>query len=143
MELLPIAGSKGFTISSDGKVFDSKGRRKNTSINGDGYITTNVKLTNNQWVTFGVHRLVALTFLKDREENQTEVNHRDCELKNIDKSNLEWVTPSQNNIHSEIMRDRPNKPSLYVSLNGIPQKLFMNAKEAAEEYECGVLEIWD
>lgn len=143
MEKLVIPGSKGFLITPNGDVFDPEGRIRKTYRNGDGYVTVTIKLLNDRWVTFGVHRLVALTFLKDKTDETNEVNHRDCDLENVNVENLEWVTASQNNIHSEIMKDNPSEPTVYSSINGVPVKLFLNAKEASIEYNCSPLDVWD
>lgn len=53
---------------------------------------------------FGVHRLVALTFLPRGDwffnSPLHEVNHIDSNPSNSHISNLEWVTPSENQRHS-------------------------------------------
>lgn len=44
-----------------------------------------------------VHRLVALAFIpNDDPENKTEVNHKDRNRANNERSNLEWVTKQYN-----------------------------------------------
>lgn len=48
---------------------------------------------------FAVHRLVALTFLKN-ENNYPIVNHKDENKKNNNVENLEWTNHSKNAIHS-------------------------------------------
>jgi hypothetical protein len=46
-----------------------------------------------------VHRLVALAFIPNPEQKK-QVNHKDGNRLNPVASNLEWVTPSENSIHS-------------------------------------------
>ena len=45
-----------------------------------------------------IHRLVALHFIKNLK-NKPEVNHEDWNKNNNKKSNLKWVTKSENEIH--------------------------------------------
>lgn len=46
-----------------------------------------------------LHRLVALHFLKN-DEKKKQVNHKDGNVKNNSVENLEWVTQSENMLHS-------------------------------------------
>lgn len=47
-----------------------------------------------------LHRLVAVAFLGDPPTPKHEINHKDGDKTNNAVSNLEWVTSSQNKIHS-------------------------------------------
>lgn len=143
MERKEIPISKKFFIDVNGNIFDSNGKLKNIYTNGDGYKTVNIKLQDNRWVTFGVHRLVALTFLDNKDLNRTEVNHRDCNIENNNVTNLEWVTPYENNIHAEIMRTNNIYTSVYSSKNGVAIKQYINAHSAAQDNNCTALDVWD
>ena len=50
------------------------------------------------WNTICIHRLVAISFLENKE-NKREVNHKDWDRSNNFIDNLEWVTSKENQIH--------------------------------------------
>ena len=68
-----------------------------SSVNKKGYLQ--VCLTNKN--TYNVHRLVALTFIENKE-NKPEVNHIDGNKLNNHISNLEWNTTQENLEHKRI-----------------------------------------
>jgi hypothetical protein len=138
-----IPGTTGFQADRDGNIYDAFGRKRNTYLNGDGYVTASVYTTDGRWVTFGVHRLVALAWLSDkRGPGCDEVNHRDGDIKNNRVENLEWVTSSQNNIHSEIMRRCNIYPTIMVEADGV-MRLANDAWAAQSFTGVNVLDIWD
>lgn len=143
MERKKIPFSKDFYIDTAGNVFDSCGVKRNTSINGDGYVTVNIKTNENLWITFGVHRLVAITHIPQGAPDQIQVNHRDLNVTNNNVSNLEWVTCLQNNIHAEIMRANSATISLYSVKDNVVQNGYSNAHEAALHNNCTALDVWD
>lgn len=66
---------------------------------------------------FSIHRLVALSFIIN-QYNKSDVNHIDGDKSNNNVSNLEWVTKSENQIHSrKILWNKSwfqtNNPSLW------------------------------
>ena len=67
------------------------------SINKNGQLQ--VCLTNKN--TYSIHRLVALTFIENKE-NKPEVNHKDGNKLNNHVSNLEWNTTQENLEHKRI-----------------------------------------
>jgi hypothetical protein len=144
MNLKEIPGTLGFLADSNGDIYDSNKQKRNKYLNGDGYSTTAVLTTDGRWVTYGVARLVALAHLNEKPTiAKCQVNHRDHNKLNDAASNLEWVTASQNNIHSEIMRVNNSYITLICLKDNKPYALFTNAHKAAQELDLDVLEIWD
>ena len=64
-----------------------------------GYLLVHFNV-NGKGVTRKVHRMVAITFIKN-PHNYPEVNHLDCNRKNNCVSNLEWCTPQYNTAYKE------------------------------------------
>lgn len=91
---------KDILVSDDGRILSyKKGEYKELkqSDNGCGYYRVGVGHGNPMYV----HRLVAETYIENPEpEVRTQVNHKDGNKKNNTISNLEWVSPSENNLHA-------------------------------------------
>jgi hypothetical protein len=94
----PIEGFPNYRVSSDGKVYSVNYKKfLKTQKNNDGYET--VQVTNNgNKKDFLMHRLVALSFIENKE-NKQYVNHIDGNKLNNNETNLEWVTNSENVQH--------------------------------------------
>ncbi len=65
-----------------------------------GYLAISATDINGIRKSSSVHRLMLLSFGVPNPENKTQVNHKDGDKLNNLLSNLEWCTPSQNNIHA-------------------------------------------
>lgn len=100
-EWKPVVNAKNYEISNKGRVrniftnlilksgIDRYGYEKIHLIRTDGcnYFTT-------------IHRLVALAWLPNDDENKFQVNHKDGNKLNNYSENLEWVSAKENIIHS-------------------------------------------
>ena len=108
-----IQGYEGFyQVSNLGKVKSlkrivkhNKGGNQNIkekilkqSLTGSGYLTI-VLSKNGIKERFLTHRLVCQSFLNNDLTKRT-VNHKDCNKLNNELTNLEWMTDSENQIHS-------------------------------------------
>lgn len=113
---------------------------------GKGYYT--VRLFNK---THKVHVLVAKHFIKN-PLNLPQVNHKDRDKSNNNKSNLEWCTASQNVQHSWIVGDRIrgfgeiNPMAVLSNKQVIEIKILINKgmsnKSIAYKYGVSYKHIW-
>ena len=93
-----IEGFPDYFVTKDGKVYSKKsGKLRELKPHGKGY--KHVTLTNGQRKYPDVHRLVAEAYIPN-PDNLPQVNHIDENKLNNNVDNLEWVTVSQNNLHS-------------------------------------------
>ena len=94
-----IEGFEGlYKISDHGRVWSNYSNKVlKPSLTGPGYPFVNL-YRGDYKVQAKIHRLVAETFI-GRTENLW-VNHKNGVKTDNHASNLEWVTPSENNVHS-------------------------------------------
>jgi|TARA_R110000868_G_scaffold69210_2_gene204035 hypothetical protein len=92
-----------------------------------GYINVQLR-KNNIPLTKRVHRMVAIAFIPN-PLNKPCVNHKDGDKKNCKASNLEWMTYSENTLHS--------------FKNGLQKKIFGNKNYITKLKDSDVIEIRD
>lgn len=147
MEIREIPGSNGYLVDETGVVYNSRMERLSLTRTSGGYIhcSLGVEIPDLGFGRFSVHRLVAWTFLLETKlPEHVHVNHRDSNPSNNTVRNLEWVTSSENNIHSEISRKGNLYPCVGAWIDGVPIGSFKNIHEAAAEYLLDdPLCIWD
>ena len=100
-----IPGYEGYYSASNFGNIRREKSEKNTfsgrimSLNSnDRYIRISLTKNGIQKI-HSVHRLIALTFLKSSID-KNYVNHKDCNKKNNNINNLEYVTAKENKLHS-------------------------------------------
>jgi hypothetical protein len=99
MEWRPVKGFEDlYQINNIGHVMNRHHRLLTPRMNNAGYMRVGLYKNNKSHYLF-VHRLVAQTFV-EQEESKVFVNHKDGNKLNNSADNLEWVTPSENNIHA-------------------------------------------
>ena len=91
-----------YSISNTGIVKNIKRNTELKSYNnkaGKGYLYVDLYKGKNRVRRISIHRLVAEHFL-DNVDNKNQVNHIDGNTLNNNYKNLEWVTPTENMVHS-------------------------------------------
>ena len=111
--------------------FSSIEKVMKTKLNKSGYIHIKLRKDNKNIYT-SVHRLVAMTFLENKE-NKSQVNHKDGNKTNNIVDNLEWVTSQENIIHSV-------KNGLQPIFKGIDSK----CSKQVEQYDLNdnLIKVW-
>lgn len=94
--------STSYYITEDGKCYNEITNKflKGQINPKNGYVSFNLTLPNGLKTRQYAHRLVALNYIKNDNKAKTEVNHIDGDKTNNCSSNLEWVTPSENQQHA-------------------------------------------
>lgn len=107
-----IKGFEGlYQISSYGRIksydryirngfntYIKKGKIRKNQFSNNGYYIIIFNI-NTKMYQYLIHRLVASNFIPN-ENNYSQVNHKDGNKLNNNVENLEWITPSNNIIHS-------------------------------------------
>lgn len=94
-----IPGFPNYSITEDGNVWSHnynrwiKGHK-----NWAGYIRITLS-KNGKAKPYSAHRLVALTYIENKE-NKEYINHKNGVKHDNRVSNLEWVSPKENTVHS-------------------------------------------
>lgn len=119
---------KDILISNDGRVLSYKsGRWKELrpNDNGLGYLRVGIGHGNPCYV----HRLVAETYIpNDNPAIKTQINHKDGNKKNNRSNNLEWCTPSENDIHAFKLGLK--------EIKGTPIRIIETGKVFKSQKEC-------
>lgn len=100
IEHIGIKNYPDYTITNNGRVYSLKSKKfLKPFITNQGYEV--VSLCHNGKVKkYAIHQLVAKHFILKSNENQIWINHIDGVKTNNNSNNLQWVTPSENNLHS-------------------------------------------
>lgn len=94
---LKIEGcNKTYLIDEDGNIYDVKEKKFRKPVeNKKGYYKVTFYINKKLKGKF-VHRLVAETFNPVEGMENLHIDHIDCNKKNNNINNLEWVTPTEN-----------------------------------------------
>ncbi len=118
-----------YKITNYGNIINKKGYKlSHVFINGCKAVHFAKK---GKTVSYKIHILVALFFVQGRTKEKYFVNHIDENRLNCYYGNLEWVTPSENSLHSSYKRMKP--VDQFDSKTGEFIRRFPSVK-SAEEY---------
>jgi len=116
-----------YKVSTKGNVEESRGIMKHR-IYTSGYHSITLQI-NKKSKSCLVHRLVCIVFLKNIE-NLEQVNHKDNNKDNNNLENLEWISPSNNVIHSQKNIPHYTRSILKLDLDGNIIEKYNSIKEA-------------
>ncbi len=106
----------------------------------DGYIEI-ILSANQRKKYFRLHRLVADAFIPN-PENKPQINHKDRNKKNNSVANLEWVTCSENVVHSfETGRKIYKRPIVQYTKNMEVVSYWNSIREAGRSLNIAVNNI--
>lgn len=117
-ETIPIPGVPGYTVSFDGRVFNSMGdAMAQTILAGYARVKLAVDGARKHYL---VHRLVARAFHGLPPDESYTVDHIDREKKNNAASNLRWSTPAEQGANRTFADRIPAKwrPVVFTSSDG-------------------------
>lgn len=138
-----IDGYEGeYQVSNLGRVKSNKsnGHILTPFDNGYGYLT--VKLSKHCKVKkHKVHRLVAIAFL-DNPNHQTDVNHKDGNKHNNNKSNLEWCSRSHNLRHAYGTGLRKTKKVIQKTIENNVVNEWENMQVACQRTGANISHVW-
>ena len=121
-----------YTVSCDGEVTNSKGQVLKGTITNNGYKIVSLSYKNKKHKRFGVHRLVAETYIPN-PDNLPEVNHINENKLDNRVENLEWCTTLDNLKHSHVIE----KASIakFTKVRCVTTgETFSSIKEAVDKY---------
>lgn len=128
IDAVPVSGFPAYTVDKRGNVYNSKGKILKPSVSNNGYSMVSLSNRSTKHKRFLVHRLVAMAFIPN-PNNLTQVNHIDRDKTNNNVENLEWCTPLENLLHSNVI-EKASKAKYRKVRCVTTGKMYSSIKEA-------------
>ena len=129
-----IPAYKNYQISNIGRLYNKLSKKFIKGGSDGRYMRISLKRNDSYYSYYSLHRLVAINFIPNLE-NKPYVNHKDSNTFNNRVDNLEWVTQSENMIHS--LNAGLNHTALKViqyDTNGKQVKIWNSLKQIEKEF---------
>lgn len=117
-------------VSSEKYTRFIKGRILKQYDNGRGYLQVSIKV-DGKWAFKKVHRLVAQTFIPNHN-GFPMVNHKDCNRKNNNVSNIEWCDNCYNMKYREKFGKATRIPVFAINLKTLEVSRYPSQIEASQ-----------
>lgn len=148
-DYVDIKGFPGYKINRKGEVISYKRktpRKLKPHIKGNGYIEYTLSPRKGVYKQVGQHRLLAEAFI-DKPEGSKVVNHKNGDTTDNRLENLEWVTQSENKLHSiYVLKKRTNTQRTIIvddmefeSLKKCAEYFGINAKNLSAQLVKGII----
>lgn len=141
-----IPGFMRYAVNKKGVVLDLERPDRKVNINASGSnCYPRVRIYNpdkSEHVSFSIHRLLAFTWIRRARPEMWMVNHKDGDKSNFKLSNLEWVTPQENNKHA--VREGLDVDAVMTVIHDTKDwttHVFGSIAEACRWMKCGRLNI--
>lgn len=131
-EVRQINGFPNYFVSSDGKVFNIRGKELKPSIGRNGYARVSINNKNEKHVRKSIHRLVAETYIPN-PNNYPQVNHKNMDRTDNRVENLEWCTCIYNLNYSNVIEKASIAKQRRIICISTSEK-FDSIKSACEKY---------
>lgn len=136
----PIKGyEEYYEVDTEGNIYNIRTGRKLSPLGKRIHPYLHVQLSKNGKIKNAlIHRIVAETFVfNPNPETAKTVNHKDGNKYNNNADNLEWVTPTENNLHYsnvlKVDKRRPRKIFGYNKKTGELEVFFEDYRELEKD----------
>ena len=145
-----ILENNKYEVSNTGLVRNCKTKQLLQGCIAEGYRSVKLTFNFSKQKRYYIHRLVAEHFIDNPDPyNKTIVNHKDGNKLNNNMENLEWVSPTENNLHfyREIKKDKNKKqfekPIFVIQYDLLGNKIaeYSSMRQACQETGVSLAQI--
>lgn len=131
-KMTAVIKGTNYRIHKDGTLVNLKnGRIKKWTKDTHGYVRSTIWV-NGKPITISQHRVLAEYFIENSDQKE-QVNHKNGIKHDNRIENLEWVTPSENTLHSFANGlQKPSKPNMKKVIDVVTGMLYESIGDAAK-----------